>query len=272
MRNSRIRLTHFFLAVFSLFALWVFPAEAATIRINAPKIQLELEPGAAYTGEIIAENPTGEETKAKIYLEDWVYAPGGTGEKIFSPAGSTPLSAGKWIAFSPAEETIKPFGRSIIRYTVKVPPDAKGTHYAVLFLETILGAQTNEEGVNVLVAGRIGALFFIEIKGTTQRGGEIRSLELKPPQGNSPLEIMTDFENTGSVDMTLGGNFLVMDKVEKIVGRGQLNKIYLFPGRREKGVTQWIGRLPEGEYKILLTYDLGKGQSLVEERSFVVSG
>ena len=69
--------------------------EAATIRISAPKVQLKLAPGETYAGEITAENPTEEETKVKIYLEDWIYAPGGTGQKNFIPMGTTPLSAAK---------------------------------------------------------------------------------------------------------------------------------------------------------------------------------
>src|SRR3989338_4449430 len=131
-------------------------AEAATIRISTPRVELELSPGETYSGEIIAENPGDEEVKAKLYLEDWAYVPGGTGEKKFTPVASTPLSASKWIAFSPTEEVIKPFGRITARYTITVPKEVSGAYYSVLFFETLLGTATDEEGVNVLVAGGVG--------------------------------------------------------------------------------------------------------------------
>ena len=259
-----------FLALISVSLVVVMPSEAATIRISTPKIELELAPGETYSGEIIAENPTDEDIKTKIYIEDWIYSPGGTGEKKFSPVASTPLSASKWITFSPTEDAIKPFGRITARYTIVVPKDAHGAYYSVLFFETVLGAATDEEGVNVLVAGRIGALFFIRIKGAMDRKGEIKSVEIQAPEGNKPMEVMTTFQNAGNVDITLGGNFLIMDASGKIQGRGDLNKLYTFPGSTETGKTQWVGRLSKGSYQVLLTYDLGKGKSLVEEKALIV--
>ncbi len=258
-----------FLIFFSVFVSF-FEAYAATIRINTPKVLLELEPGQTYAGEIVAENPTDEATKCRIYLEDWVYAPGGTGEKRFSPVGSTLTSAGKWITFSPVEEELKPFGRTTVHYTVTVPMDVKGAYYAVLFFETLLGTALNEEGASVNVAGRIGALFFIEIKGTNVRKGEIQSVEITPPFENKPLTMLSIFHNSGNVDITVGGNFLILDQGGRIKARGDLNKIYTFPGATESSKTEWIGRLPKGAYQALLTYNLGKGQNLVEEKTFTV--
>jgi hypothetical protein len=256
---------------FYAFSLTILSAaNAATIRIDSPKIELELEPGQSYSGEIVAENPTDEATKTRIYLEDWIYTKGGTGEKTFTPPGSTPLSASPWITFSPADSMLPPFGRLTARYTVAVPKDAKGTHFSVLFFETILGQQEDEEGVNILVAGRIGALFFVNVKGATDRKGKIRSVEVTPPQGNKPLSIVTAFENTGNTDIALSGNYLVMDSDGRIKARGDLNKIYTLAGDIESGKTEWVGRLPKGNYQVLLTYEVSKGQNIVEEKTLVV--
>ncbi len=253
-----------------LFLLTSISSEAATIRLSSPKIELELAPGESYSGEIYAENPAEEEVKTKIYLEDWVYLPGGIGEKKFTPAGTTPLSASKWIAFSPSQDTIKPFGRLTARYKITVPSDAKGAYYSALFFETSVGTVKDDEGVNVLVAARIGALFFIEIKGTVNRTGSIKSVEIEPPHGNKPMEISTTFENSGNVDIALGGKFLIMDSDGKVQGRGDLKKIYTYPGGTESGKTQWVGRLSKGSYQLLLTYDLGKGKNLVEEKTITI--
>ena len=109
MKNVFIML---FLLISSLFSVI---SQAATIRISSPRVELELAPGESYSGEIVAENPTEEEMKAKIYLEDWIYSPGGTGEKKFTPVATTPLSASKWVTFSPSDATVKPFGRATAR-------------------------------------------------------------------------------------------------------------------------------------------------------------
>jgi hypothetical protein len=246
-------------------------AEAATLRINTPKIILELSPGETYSGEIIAENPTEDEVKIRLYLEDWIYKSDGTGEKDFFPAGTQPLSASRWITFSPAEDVMKPFGRTTIRYTINVPKEGiSGGHYSVLFIETILGSTENEEGVNVLVAGRIGALFLLETKGLTNRQGEVTSAKIKPGTGNQPLQIVTTFKNTGDIDVLLSGKFLLMDAEGKIYGRGDLQNMYVMPGDEATGTTQWVGRLAKGAYTALITYDLGKGKTQVSENTFSV--
>lgn len=263
--------------IFPLLAVGMFislasgTSEASTIRISNPKVELELAPGQTVSGEIVAENPDAEEAKLKIYAEDWVYAPGGTGEKKFTPAGSTPLSASKWITFTPSDAVLPPYGKVTARYTVTAPPDARGTTYSVLFFETILGSAQNEEGVNVLVAGRVGALFLVSIQGTTDRQGDVSLVKIVPPEGNAPMEIETTFKNTGNTDIALGGNFLILDAEGKVLGRGDLNKIYTLPGGVETRKTQWVGRLPKGTHQLLLTYDLGQGKSLVKEETLSIS-
>lgn len=246
-------------------------ASAATIRINYPKVELELLPGETYSGEIMTENPTEKDLGLKVYLQDWVYNPAGDGEKTFTPVGSTPLSASAWISFNPAETVVPPFGRAPVRYTIRVPQDAKGGYYSVFFFETVLGVQTDEEGASVLVAGRVGSLFFIDVKGTVDRKGEIKSVEVQPPSGNKPVEIQTVFKNSGNTCVVVGGNFLIMDEEGNIKGRGELNKLYTFPGSEVTGSTQWVGRLEKGTYDVVLTYDMGKGQNVVEERKLNVT-
>lgn len=248
------------------------PARAVSLRINAPKVELELAPGESASGEIVCENPTEDELELKIYQEDWRYKGTGTGEKEFTPVGSTPASAGQWVTFAPSEDVLKPYGRVTARYTVSVPKDtpAQGAYFSVLFFETIVGSMKDEEGANVLVAGRVGALFFIRVKGTVDQAGRVRSVEAVPPRGNSPLEIWTDFENTGNTDITLDGNFLVMDADGNVAARGDLRRLYTMPGSSGRTKTEWVGRLSPGPYNLLLTYDLGMGQTLVEEKTLVV--
>ena len=164
-----------------------------------------------------------------------------------------------------------PFGKVVARYTITVPKDAKGAYYSVLFFETLLGNSTDEEGVSVVVAGRVGALFFVRIKDQIQKDGKIDHVEITPPTGNKPMEIQTGFTNTGNVDVALGGKFLVMDAQGKVAARGDLSKIYTFPGMTEQGTTQWVGRLQPGNYQVILTYDFGKGKTIVEEKSITIA-
>lgn len=260
-----------FLAVFIiLFSCSL--AHASVIRITQPKVELELAPGEVYSGEVEVENPTEDQLQTRVYLEDWKYKGNGTGEKDFGPPGTMERSASKWITFAPAELRLAPFSRQTVRYTLTVPQQAEGGRYSVLFFESAIGSvpDPDHEGANILVAGRIGALFFIHIKGSVDRRGEIESLRVLPPEGNRPLELETSFRNTGNVDVTLSGNFLILDAEGKVLGRGELSKIYTFPGASDTRKTQWVGRLPAGSHDLVVTYDLGGGQVIVKEEKLTV--
>ena len=112
--------------------------------------------------------------------------------------------------------------------------------------------------------------FFVRVKGTTDRKGELQSVKVQAPEGSKPLQIETTFKNTGNVDITLAGNLLLMDTEGKVLGRGDLNKIYTLPGGLETRVSQWVGRLPKGKHDLLLTYDLGEGKTLVKDEAVVI--
>lgn len=259
--------------LFTAFASAVFaagPVSAATIVINQPKLELEIAPGETVTGEIVVENPTEEVTAVRVYLEDFAYLPGASGEKSFVAAGTGPYSASQFLTFTPTDISLPPYGKATLRYTIRLPEDAVGGYYSVIFFETIIGQVPDREGVALDVAGRVGSLFLIESKGTQKREGSIEAVEIRPSPGNKPLEIETTFRNTGNVHIPLTGNFVLMDEQGGIGARGELAPIYSMPGAVAKGTTQWVGRVPKGSYTALLTYNLGKGKSLVEEKSLVV--
>ena len=81
-----------FPALFGLVCLFSSAAGySATLVINAPKVEVELEPGGTYSGEINVENPTDTVASLKAYLEDWMYS-AGDGDKKFSPPGTMSMS------------------------------------------------------------------------------------------------------------------------------------------------------------------------------------
>lgn len=251
--------------------LFAQPAEALSLRINAPRIELELAPGESYSGELNLENADTEEVSVKLYLEDWRYQPGGAGDKEFLPPNSTPLSAAGWITYTPANVVIAPLAKQIVRYTITVPADASGGYYAVLFMETAMGQAQDEEGASVLVAGRIGSIFLVNVKGTVRKEGQIKGVEVIAPEGNKPLEIQTTFENTGNTAIELNGTFILMDAEGSAVARGSLQTLHTFPQSTETRATQWSGSIAKGTYDLLLTYDLGQGQTLVEEKQITIA-
>lgn len=242
---------------------FIHSAGAMTLPgIDKTKIRLSILPGKTQYGDITVENPTSEPRMMRVYLEDWYYSPAADGSKEFVPPNTTPLSCASWITFNPSEFMVPAFGRQRVSYVVKMPPEAKGSYYAVLFFESGMG-ETTEQTVEGLGAGinlnvRIAALFYVEAEGSVKRSAEFSKLTLKKEGKSAPLLIEVDFRNTGNVDITCGGSFHIMDKPGLIYARGEFNDIYTFPGNSAKLTYSWKEPLPEGKYDIVLTLDLGK--------------
>jgi len=261
------------LLVLSLFLTLFFSTlEAAQFNVNRAKIRLSVPAGDSQAGEIKIDNFTSEEIKVRAYLEDWIYNPAQDGSKSFSPSGSHPLSAAKWISFSPAEFTILPFSSRNVNYVVKVPADAQGGYQSILFFESFLPESVEKELVgeevrraNINIAVRIGSLFFVEAKGKVKRAGEISQLNISGNQNEEPLSISLDFKNSGNVDLTASGSFDIIDKEGVVQARGEFNKVYTLPQDKGTLKAEWKEGLMPGLYDAVFTIDIGKAQ---EETGF----
>jgi len=246
----------------------------AGIRIDKPKIRLSIASGSYDSGEIKVDNTGKEPATVKVYLEDWVYSKQ-DGTKEFMPRGTVPLSCSNWISFYPADFTLPVNGTQTVRYTVSVPPDAKGGHYSVMFFETGGGdvETVNEEGntVSVKVLNRLGALFYIEPEKTIQKTAEIRNLSLMTKLNN--LILTADFLNTGNTDITASGSLNVIDDQGFVYARGTVDEIYTLP-QDKAGIssTAQSVNLKPGEYDLLLTLEFQNEGTLVQEAQFRVSG
>jgi hypothetical protein len=230
--------------------------------MNQSKIRVEVAPGERAFGEITLENPTAEIKNMRLYLEDWYYLPGGSGAKEFLPANATPTSACPWISFSPAEVTIPAYAKQKISYSINAPADATGARFATLFFETliskgVIAASDRSAGLDVNV--RVATLFYVEVKGTVKRTAKIDNLNIAPSkEGKNSLDITMDFENTGNTDITTAGNFSLMNQEGLVTARGAFNNVYTFPGGKGTLLGTWKGKIPAGEYDLIITIDLGK--------------
>jgi len=241
---------------FSLIPISLQALEVA--QVDQAKVRLIIAPGGTKTGSIKIDNPSPEAKLIKIYLEDWVYLPPCDGTKDFKPIGSTALSASSWISFSPSEFTIAPFGRQTLNYAVKVPEEAQGGHYAVIFFENYLddSGKGTSEGVNVNLAIRVATLFYIEPEGTIKREAKIDDFEVSSKDGK--LKISLKLSNIGNVDITTNSTFFILDKKGAVAARGQFNNVYTLPGDSVVLTANWKELIAEGSYDLILSIDIGK--------------
>jgi len=261
------------LSFFIIMSLWQISCAWAGIRIDKPKVRLSVAPGSYDSGEIEVLNTGKEEAVVRAYLEDWVYSTQ-DGAKEFSPKGTTPFSCSNWVAFYPADFTLKPNGVQKVRYTVNVPKDAIGGHYAVMFFETGGGSieqpSSDQTTVTVKIMNRLGALFYVEPVGTIKKTAEITGVNINEKSGD--FSITVNFLNSGNTDITAGGTFNVIDSQGYVYARGEFNSVYTLAG--SKAVLQSTVpslNLKSGDYDMIVTLEFENGGTLVHQVSFQVS-
>lgn len=257
--------------IFCLSCCLFFQAAASAVElpsINKSKIRLSIAPGEAKYGEIAIENNTEEARSMRAYLSDWYYLSAQEGTKEFIPANTSPLSCASWITFSPAEFTIAPFSRQKINYSVRVPPEASGGHYAAIFFESVFGKLENrakEFRADMNIVIRVATLFYIEPAGTINRSAVIDNLVIEHGKKPGTFSMHLDFANTGNVDITAGGTFHLMDRQGMVYARGEFSEVYTFTGAKAKLNAVCDTPVPNGKYDLVLTFDLGKA---LEEEDF----
>lgn len=251
-----MRKTFFWLLAVACFCNISSAMEVA--QVEPAKIRISVLPGAAKTGVIKVYNLTEESKSIKVYLEDWFYLPVCDGSKDFKSSGTLPLSAGKWITFSPSEFIVPAYGKQNVNYTVRVPQGAQGGHYAVLFFENYMAdPKKSPEGVNVNLAVRIASLFYIEAANTVKRKLQIDNLKLTK-EDNKKLKISAKLQNIGNVDISIKGNYFIINDKGVIFARGEFNDLYTFPGDSSELVSYWKESIPKGQYDLVITLDISK--------------
>ncbi len=246
--------------LFVFFMLTAQYSEAAMIQVDPPKVFLNIPAGRSGSGKLTVRNPDEEAIKIKVYAQDWKYSDTHDGTKLFFPIGTLPLSCANWITFSLSEMEIPAEGQQDIYYTVKVPADAAGGHFAVLFFESLVAKPLASGSSNVALGliVRLGAIFHVETAGNSVRTAEVNNFSLQRQSSKKPLEIGLDIKNTGNTDIIAKGTLHLINKKGVIFVRASFNKVYSLPEETARLTASWKEPVPKGIYDAILTIDVGK--------------
>jgi hypothetical protein len=241
-------------------AALAFPAScraANMVKVDKTKIRVSLAAGQETAGVINLENPSKDVLGVRMYMEDWTYVAPFDGSKEFKPVGNSKASAAPMITFTPSELTLGPFAKGKLNYTVKVPEGAQGGYRTAIFFESANPASANE-GVGVNVSLRVAVIFFVEAEGTVNRQIEIKDMSVTRKSQKDLLKLTVGVKNTCNTDLTVGGNYNIMNDKGMIAARGELSNTYTLPGDSGKVEASWSLPITPGDYTLVLTLDIGK--------------
>ncbi len=249
----QILLAGFFcLCCFSSFAF-------AQLLLEEGKVVRSLKAGETVMGQVKINNTSEREISVKAYWQDFNYVSPFDGAKKFLPAGETPHSCAKWVNFMPQSFTLKPYEKKEVSYTIKFPQDAQGGYYGVLFFEDTVGQKNSATGLNVVA--RLGCLFFLETAGSLRQGAVLKIAA----SGN---RISGEFQNKSQIILIPRGIFYMINSEGMIVGRGEIDPLYLPPGQGAPFFVNVSEKVATGAYTAVVTFDLGDGETLVKEIDF----
>jgi len=240
------------------------------IGVDRPSITVVTKPGETESIVIRVKNSEEASNPVKAYKQDWLYNQEGKAE--FKPEGSLPSSCSNWITIYPTEFEVPGEGYYDVELAINTPEDAMGGHYCVIFFETFAGRGVAPDGSHVKILGRIGTVIYQETEGLTNKIGQINFVNISEPDEDKPLKISYEFENKGNAFLKAKGIANILDKEGNLYGKAeQKGSTRVLPGDKRTKEIEWLGTLPEGEYDILLTLDMGEGMApLLEEVSVTI--
>lgn len=243
---------------------FINPVRANTISLDPVHIRLSASAGEVKNGVVKIDNPSPKQVRIKVYLEDWRYSSSCEGTKEFFPAGTTALSCAKWISFSPAEFNLPAFGRQEVNYTMRLPQETEGSHFAVMFFETDLSESKAQESESMVrFKARLGALFSIEANGSLNCQASLENIQVKKEEG--VIRICANFENKGNTDIAPTITFHIIDAQGNVFSRGKFSDIFTLPQDKGEIFAESKENLQTGGYILVITMDFKRGLPRVLE-------
>jgi len=255
-------------AILALAMLMQAASFGFSINIDPPSVWVQSPANSAAGGTIFVENRGDEPITVKAYAEDWTFA--ADRSKEFKRAGTTKFSCSGWISIYPKEFTLAGGSSRQVQYSITVPDGASGGYNSVIFFESSVQGTSSSLGSKVILAGRIGTIVYLNVKGASHREVSATEYIVSKPDEDRPLNIKLMVKNEGSAILSAEGTSVIMDKDGKIYGRVGIPKFYLLPGDIAPAKAVWFGMLGQGTYKVLTSIDYGAGLPTVAEKEIVV--
>jgi P pilus assembly chaperone PapD len=226
---------------------------SSAFKISQIEFRLSIPPGGSDTLSFTVENDETESTAVTVSLADWDRSM--DGENRFFEPGTLPRSSAGWISVSPTQFELEPGEAREVRFTIDVPEGVEGTYWAAILVE---GSPREVEiggGTTIIVMKRFGVKIYETPPGTGRSDGRITKVQRL---GLNPLVFLIDFENTGTVDLTVSGEVQIIDSQGQTVEVISIAQFPILPGAvREVQASGKAPRPAAGRYLALAILDFG---------------
>lgn len=178
---------------------FISPARATTIF--SPLVEMEVSPGQKQSGVVKVYNETSDNLYLTASVESFK-AKDESGQPLYLSLEEKD-SFLNWFSLSQKAIVLKPAQVILVPFTVSVPKEATpGGYYAVIFWQT--SPPEAGEGAAVGIAGKVGTLVLLKVKGEILEQGEILEFTPQPPKNyffKLPINFLIRFKNIGNIHL-----------------------------------------------------------------------
>ena len=216
------------------------------------KVDVYLEPGETVTRTIFITNRNPRKVSFKIETEDIAgnRDPINPVTLLGSKTGPYPF---KDVLQVPADRFELDFGQKVaIPIQIRIPTNASpGGHYAAVIISNEPDkSQKNIGGARVI--SRLGALFFVRVKGDVKEEGQLKEVRLAGPSRwfheKGPFTFEMLFENTGTVHLVPYGQLEITNLFGETVGTVPVDAYFSLPGSLRYREVEWLSGFLLGRY------------------------
>jgi P pilus assembly chaperone PapD len=235
-------------------------AGGCSLEVSPLTLELQVDPGHAYTGTVELNN-TGPETQhVKAYCQDWALKPDGL--VVFLDAGTLPQSASPWVTLSPTEFDLEGGASAQIRFTIRPPADASSEFRTVIIFEGIAQEMTLR-GAPSRIVPRLGTVLYLQCGPAAPPQARISQFQVTPDGGTIAVE------NAGPGHLRFTGK-LEISRSGQLVRSTNLEGFVVLPApfsqHRTTVAKEATAGLAPGDYEVVAILDCG-GPSLLGART-----
>jgi hypothetical protein len=181
-------------------------ALATGVLVTPGQMGLSARPGETARGIFQVSAAQREKTLVRITVKDYDKTP--DNKTVEGEAGRTPRSCATWTRLEPVLLETAEEGWSPVQVFVAVPPDARGTYWAMVAFEVEPPAPKPGTGARLAIRPRITLPLLVTVEGTEIRSARILGSRATLKADGS-VEASAEIENLGTTGLMLSGSWVL---------------------------------------------------------------
>ncbi|MFO7650942.1 MAG: hypothetical protein R6X13_06360 [bacterium] len=239
------------------------------VTVNPERLEMNLPPRSTRVRPVTVRNESDRAVRLKASLVGLEGFADGTLDQTEAPDASSDCRA--WTTLEPAEAVLPPRSSRNLKLTFTPPADAVGGRYGCLYLEEADASAASGSATTPSLAVPL----LLTVEGTHARSAELVRVAGDPHSGMAVI-----LANTGAVHLSPVARAAILRQTQpgstaefdyQPVGTLDLGSgVTMLPGDTIAVSGKYEQQLPEGEYKMDIVVDCGKGLRLASSGQFKV--